>query len=239
MAGAGACVRRRRGHRGRCCLTGVSRQPWRDRGRRHRSRSGRSPAWPAASRRAKRRLVAECPAHVIGLEVERLGGLLDVFARLRVLPEHFGADALDCRSAEAELGIHPHGRALIVMGRPGGGDVAAPGHPHAPGHQPALRRFVCIELKSGKFEPEFVSKMNFYLNAVDEQLRLGDDRESVGIILCAYRDETVAKLALRRVYAPIAVSTWRADTPRPELPAVEITEDVPADLSELSELDAA
>ena len=86
-----------------------------------------------------------------------------------------------------------------------------------------------IELKIGKFQPEFVSKMNFYLNAVDEQLRLGDDRESVGIILCADRDETVAKLALRRVYAPIAVSTWRAGTPQPELPSVEITEDVPAD----------
>jgi hypothetical protein len=52
--------------------------------------------------------------------------------------------------------------------------------------------------------------MNFYLNAVDEQLRLGDDRESVGIILCTDRDETVAKLALHRVYAPIAVSTWKA-----------------------------
>ena len=102
----------------------------------------------------------------------------------------------------------------------------------------ALRRFVVIELKIGKFQPEFVSKMNFYLNAVDEQLRRGDDRESVGIILCADRDETVAKLALHRVYAPIAVSTWRAGTPQPELPAVEITEDVPADLGELSELDA-
>jgi len=44
---------------------------------------------------------------------------------------------------------------------------------------------VVIELKIGKFEPEFVSKMNFYLNAVDEQLRRGDDRESVRIILCA------------------------------------------------------
>ena len=101
----------------------------------------------------------------------------------------------------------------------------------------ALRRFVVIELKIGKFQPEFVSKMNFYLNAVDEQLRLGDDRESVGIILCADRDETVAKLALHRVYAPIAVSTWKAGTPPPELPAVEITDEVPADLGDLSELD--
>ncbi len=101
----------------------------------------------------------------------------------------------------------------------------------------ALRRFVVIELKVGQFQPEFVSKMNFYLNAVDEQLRLGDDRESVGIILCAGGDATVAKLALHRVYAPIAVSTWKTGAPRPELPEVEITDDVPADLGELAELD--
>ena len=95
-----------------------------------------------------------------------------------------------------------------------------------------------IELKIGEFQPEHVSKMNFYLNAVDEQLRLGDDRESVGIILCTDRNETVAKLALHRVYAPIAVSTWRAGTPAPELPSIEVTDDVPADLDELAELDA-
>jgi hypothetical protein len=69
------------------------------------------------------------------------------------------------------------------------------------------------------------------------QLRLGDDRESVGIILCTDRNETVAKLALHRVYAPIAVSTWRANRPARELPAVEITDTVPADLEELAELD--
>ncbi len=101
----------------------------------------------------------------------------------------------------------------------------------------ALRRFVVIDLKVGKFQPEYVAKMNFYLNAVDEQLRLGDDRESVGIILCAGRDETVAKLALYRVYAPIAVSTWQAGTSAPALPPADITDDVPADLGDLSELE--
>ncbi len=99
-----------------------------------------------------------------------------------------------------------------------------------------LRRFVVVELKVGAFQAEYVSKMNFYLNAVDEQLRVGDDRESVGIILCTEHNETVAKLALHRVYAPIAVSTWRADT-RVELPPVEVTDDVPEDLSELAQLD--
>ena len=59
------------------------------------------------------------------------------------------------------------------------------------------------------------------------------DRESVGIILCTDRNETVAKLALHRVYAPIAVSTWRTGRPAGELPKVDVTDDVPADLSEL------
>lgn len=100
----------------------------------------------------------------------------------------------------------------------------------------ALRRFVVIDLKIGAFEPEHVSKMNLYLNAVDEQLRRGDDQESVGIVLCTSRDETVAKLALHRIYAPIAVSTWRTDTP-PALPPVDVADEVPADLGELAQLD--
>ena len=101
-----------------------------------------------------------------------------------------------------------------------------------------LRRFIVIELKVGAFQPEYVSKMNFYLNALDEQLRTGDDRESVGIILCAERDEATAKLALHRVYAPIAVSTWQKGTPAPQLPPVEVTDDVPEDLAELNEVRA-
>jgi hypothetical protein len=49
--------------------------------------------------------------------------------------------------------------------------------------------------------------VSFYLNAVDEQLRLGDDRESVGIILCAGGDATVAKLALHR--DPVSITSGR------------------------------
>ncbi len=93
----------------------------------------------------------------------------------------------------------------------------------------ALRRFMVIELKMGPFQAEYVSKMNFYLCAIDEQLRRGDDRESVGIILCTARDETVAELALRRVYAPIAVSTWQV--------GVSTGEMAPEDLSGFAQLD--
>jgi hypothetical protein len=45
----------------------------------------------------------------------------------------------------------------------------------------------------------------------------------VGIILCTEHNETVAKLTLQRVYAPIAVSTWQVGTPAPELPPAEVT----------------
>ncbi len=94
-----------------------------------------------------------------------------------------------------------------------------------------------IELKVGPFQVEYVSKMNFYLNAVDQQLRVGDDQESVGIILCTERNETVAKLALHRVYSPIAVSTWQSDT-RAELPPADAADAVPEELHELDEVRA-
>jgi predicted nuclease of restriction endonuclease-like (RecB) superfamily len=100
-----------------------------------------------------------------------------------------------------------------------------------------IRRFVVIELKIGPFQAEYVSKMNLYLGAIDEQLRRGDDRESVGIILCTERDETVAELALRRVYAPIAVSTWRSSAPAPRLMSGASSPEVPVDLVELTQLD--
>ena len=73
-----------------------------------------------------------------------------------------------------------------------------------------LRRFVVIELKAGKFKPEYAGKMNFYLNAVDSILRVGDDKESVGIILCSDHHDTTATLALARIQSPIAVSTWKS-----------------------------
>jgi hypothetical protein len=84
--------------------------------------------------------------------------------------------------------------------------------------------------------------------AVDDQLRRGDDRESVGIILCTERDETFAELALRRVYAPIAVATWRAGAGPPELKTAAgrprgaergagAQDGTPAELAELAELD--
>ena len=84
-----------------------------------------------------------------------------------------------------------------------------------------LRRFVVIELKIGEFKAEFAGKMALYLNAVDHQLRCGDDAESIGLILCTNHNETVAKFALHRSGAPIAVADWQVD------PQVEIADELP------------
>jgi len=87
-----------------------------------------------------------------------------------------------------------------------------------------LRRFVVIDLKIGEFEAQFAGKMALYLNAVDEQLRQGDDAQSIGLILCTNHNKTVAKFALHRSGAPIAVADWQTD------PRVDIADDIPGAL---------
>lgn len=88
-----------------------------------------------------------------------------------------------------------------------------------------LRRFVVIDLKIGEFKAEFAGKMGLYLNAVDAQLRHPDDAESIGLILCTSHNRTVAKFALHRSGAPIAVADWQTD------PDVDITDELPRDLA--------
>ncbi len=89
-----------------------------------------------------------------------------------------------------------------------------------------LRCFTVIELKIGKFKPEFSGKMNFYLAAVDDLLRHPDDAPSIGIILCKTKTETIVEYALRDMNKPIGVSTyqWREALPKQlqgSLPTIE------------------
>lgn len=79
-----------------------------------------------------------------------------------------------------------------------------------------LRCFVVIDLKLGEFEPEFSGKMNFFVSAVDDLLRHGDDQPTIGMILCKSNDATVAEYSLRDVNKPIGVATHRLGR---ELPA--------------------
>ncbi|PYI44530.1 MAG: DUF1016 domain-containing protein [Verrucomicrobia bacterium] len=72
-----------------------------------------------------------------------------------------------------------------------------------------LRCFVVVDLKMEAFKPEFAGKMNFYLSAVDDQLRHTDDQPSIGLLLCREKDRLIVEYALRDVKKPIGVAEWR------------------------------
>ena len=83
-----------------------------------------------------------------------------------------------------------------------------------------LRCYVLIDLKMKTFEPEFAGKMNFYLSAVDDQLRHPDDRPSIGLLLCKERDHMTVEYALR----DLEETHWRrpmADQTAVRIPAQE------------------
>lgn len=72
-----------------------------------------------------------------------------------------------------------------------------------------LSCLVAFELKVGKFKPEYVSKMDFYLEALDRQERKENENPSVGIILCADKDEKVVEYAMSRTMSPTMVAEYK------------------------------
>ncbi len=71
-----------------------------------------------------------------------------------------------------------------------------------------LKCLVAVELKIGEFEPEFVGKMQFYLTALDRQVREADENPSIGIILCKEKSRTIVEYALLTAGKPIGVATY-------------------------------
>ena len=67
---------------------------------------------------------------------------------------------------------------------------------------------VAFELKIGEFKPEYLSKMNLYLEALDRQEKKETENQSVGIILCSSKDKTVVEYSIARSNSNIAVSTY-------------------------------
>jgi predicted nuclease of restriction endonuclease-like (RecB) superfamily len=72
-----------------------------------------------------------------------------------------------------------------------------------------LRCYVVIELKAGKFKPEYAGKLNFYLSAVDDILKHELDNPSIGILLCKERNKLTAEYALKDINKPIGVSEYK------------------------------
>jgi predicted nuclease of restriction endonuclease-like (RecB) superfamily len=72
-----------------------------------------------------------------------------------------------------------------------------------------LKALVAVELKVGEFEPEFAGKMDFYLNVLNEKERAPDDNPSIGIILCADKDDVVVEFSLKTKKNPIGVAEYQ------------------------------
>jgi predicted nuclease of restriction endonuclease-like (RecB) superfamily len=89
-----------------------------------------------------------------------------------------------------------------------------------------LHCHVVIELKVTDFEPEHAGKLNFYIKAVDEQLRRTGDEPTIGLLLCKSKDRVVVEYALSDINKPIGVSEYQLTKSLPvdlktNLPSIE------------------
>ena len=71
-----------------------------------------------------------------------------------------------------------------------------------------LKRYVVVELKTGKFVPEYISKLNMYLNVVNDVLCQPDDNKTIGLLLVKEKDKVVVEYSLSGFNNPIGVSNW-------------------------------
>jgi len=71
-------------------------------------------------------------------------------------------------------------------------------------------------MKIGEFVPEYVGKMQFYLAALDDLVRMEDEKPSIGIILCKSKNKTIVEYALKESNKPVGVATYRIVSTLPE-----------------------
>ncbi len=99
-----------------------------------------------------------------------------------------------------------------------------------------LHCYVVVELKTGKFQPEFAGKLNFYVTAVDEHLRADGDKPTIGMLICKSKNDTVVEYALKNTQQPIGVSEYTLTRTLPDdlKPALPTIEQIEAELREES-----
>lgn len=80
-----------------------------------------------------------------------------------------------------------------------------------------LQCLVAMELKIGKFKPEYISKMDFYLETLDRQVKKENENPSVGLLLCASKNDEVVEYAMSRTMSPMRVSKYQLLLPDKEV----------------------
>jgi hypothetical protein len=87
-----------------------------------------------------------------------------------------------------------------------------------------LRCYVVVELKTTPFKPEYAGQLNFYLSAIDAQVKAPEDQPTIGLLLCKEKNRLVAEYALRGVAKPMGVAEYqrmREVPPSLELPTID------------------
>ena len=89
-----------------------------------------------------------------------------------------------------------------------------------------LRCYVVIELKAGKFKPEHLGQLGFYMTAVDKQVKAEPDNATIGLLLCKSKDKVVAEYALGDKTQPMGIAEYKLVESLPEnlktnLPSIE------------------
>ena len=89
---------------------------------------------------------------------------------------------------------------------------------------------MAIELKTGRFKPEHLGQLEFYLETLDRDVKKTDENPSVGLILCTKKDATVVEYALSRSLSPALIADYKL-----RLPDKKMLESKLRELAELAE----
>lgn len=74
-----------------------------------------------------------------------------------------------------------------------------------------LHAYVVIELKAGEFMPEYISKLNFYISAIDDKLKTPTDEPTIGLLLCASKSNIKVEYAMRGLDKPLGVASYQLE----------------------------
>lgn len=95
-----------------------------------------------------------------------------------------------------------------------------------------LHRYVVIELKNTRFKPEYLGQIGMYQAAVDDLLASEGDHQTLGLLLCKSKNDTVAEYALRNQALPTGVAEWHTEFTR------KLSAELAANLPSVEELEA-
>ena len=87
-----------------------------------------------------------------------------------------------------------------------------------------LNCLVALELKVGRFEPEYLGKLEFYLEALDRQHRKQHENPALGVLLCASKDDEVVEYALNRALSPALIADYQCRLPEKQLLRAKLQE---------------